>query len=230
LRGTWEEFCGLLGKSVDQVDRDIENLRAFGEEALENMSRMGIGYREMRQFRKLPEDNRLALIEAAKAGDKEILLDLAEEIISRHSKEKEELEKRATEAEQNYEAQQQVIEKKNQLIDDQDKNIHRLKRKIETRDPDEFREELHMEASANAIGIEGQINAKLKPTLQALAENGDVNREFMSGLISAIEYRLQLLREEFDIPKHDFLDWTHPDAMKIVPEFNGPASDDETQH
>ncbi|MFV2950162.1 hypothetical protein ACNIZR_32870, partial [Pseudomonas japonica] len=49
--GTWEEFCSLLGISVDKADMDITNLRAFGEEALESMSRMGIGYREMRQYR-----------------------------------------------------------------------------------------------------------------------------------------------------------------------------------
>ncbi|MFV2950152.1 hypothetical protein ACNIZR_32800, partial [Pseudomonas japonica] len=49
--GTWDEFCQLLGRSRQQVDEDIANLRALGEDALENMSRMGIGYREMRQFR-----------------------------------------------------------------------------------------------------------------------------------------------------------------------------------
>lgn len=54
--GTWEDFCKLLGTSAPKVNEDITNLRAFGEEALESMSRMGIGYRELRQFRKLPED------------------------------------------------------------------------------------------------------------------------------------------------------------------------------
>ncbi|MBN0690854.1 hypothetical protein JTM16_33975, partial [Pseudomonas aeruginosa] len=34
LSGTWEEFCLLLGRSVAQVDEDIANLRALGEEAL----------------------------------------------------------------------------------------------------------------------------------------------------------------------------------------------------
>lgn len=91
LSGTWEEFCGLLGRSVDQVDRDIANLTAFGEEALESMSRMGIGYRELRQFRRLPEDQKSALIEVAKEGDKTALLELAEEMISKHAREKEEL-------------------------------------------------------------------------------------------------------------------------------------------
>ena len=75
--GSWEEFCKLLGRSVDQVDDDIKNLRTFGEAALESMSSMGIGYREMRQYRRLPEDQQAALIEVAKTGDKDAFIDLA---------------------------------------------------------------------------------------------------------------------------------------------------------
>lgn len=81
LAGTWEEFCGLLGMSVDKVDTDIANLRAFGEEALESMSRMGIGYRELRQFRKLPADQREALAQIAVAGTKDDVLEAAYEAI-----------------------------------------------------------------------------------------------------------------------------------------------------
>ncbi|WP_255306833.1 hypothetical protein [Gilliamella sp. GillExp13] len=35
-----------------KVDDDIANLRILGEEALESMSRMGIGYRELYQYHK----------------------------------------------------------------------------------------------------------------------------------------------------------------------------------
>ncbi|WP_238945189.1 hypothetical protein [Allofranklinella schreckenbergeri] len=91
LHGTWEEFCNLLGHSKDKVDLDLQNLQAFGEEALESMSRMGIGYRELRQYRRLPEDQKQALIEVAKTGDKEGFVDLAEELIAKHAKEKEAL-------------------------------------------------------------------------------------------------------------------------------------------
>jgi hypothetical protein len=89
--GTWDEFCSVLGISADKADLDIANLTAFGEEALESMSRMGIGYRELRQFRRLPEDQKSALIEVAKEGDKTALLELAEEMIAKHAREKEEL-------------------------------------------------------------------------------------------------------------------------------------------
>jgi hypothetical protein len=91
LSGTWQEFCGLLGMSDDKANEDIANVRAFGESALEQMHRAGIGYRELRKFRRLPDDEHQALIEVAKDGDKDALLDLAESIIARHSKEKETL-------------------------------------------------------------------------------------------------------------------------------------------
>lgn len=116
LSGTWEEFCRLLGRSVDQVDRDIANVQAFGEQALESMSAMGIGYRELRQYRKLPEDQKQALIEVAKAGDKEGFVELAEEIIAKHAKEKEALATQAEEAAATLEAKDRVLQTRAELI------------------------------------------------------------------------------------------------------------------
>lgn len=100
LTGTWEEFCSLLGRSSEHVDRDISNLRAFGEDALESMSRMGIGYRELRQYRRLPDDQKTALVEAAKAGDKDSFLELAEDLIAKHAREKDALKKEVQDAQE----------------------------------------------------------------------------------------------------------------------------------
>ena len=108
LSGTWQEFCGILGRSVEQVDEDIRNLRQFGEEALESMSRMGIGYRELRQYRRLPEDQKAALIEVAKTGDKDSFVELAEEIISKHAAEKAELQKKLDDVQGDYDALSKV--------------------------------------------------------------------------------------------------------------------------
>ncbi|OCG27975.1 hypothetical protein A9G45_13290 [Gilliamella sp. HK2] len=102
--GTWEDFCSLMGKSRQQIDEDILNLNNFGEQALEEMSRIGIGYRELRQYRKLPEDQKTALIEVAKAGDKEALVELAEEFIAKNAKEKEQLKKENSNLQADYKA------------------------------------------------------------------------------------------------------------------------------
>lgn len=109
LKGTWVEFCSLLGISDDKANQDIANLKAFGEEALEQMQRIGIGYRELRQYRKLPADQKQALIEVAKAGDKEGFVELAEEIIARHAKEKEALTAQVEEATATLKAKDRVL-------------------------------------------------------------------------------------------------------------------------
>lgn len=118
LTGTWDEFCQLLGRSVEQVDEDIRNLKALGEEALESMSRMGIGYRELRQYRKLPEDQKTALIEAAKVGDKDTFLELAEDMIAKHAKEKEALAKQVEDLKADGEASARLLSDKNAKIDE----------------------------------------------------------------------------------------------------------------
>lgn len=116
LTGTWDEFCGLLGMSREKADLDIASLKAFGEAALESMSAMGIGYRELRQYRKLPEDQKQALIEVAKAGDKEGFVELAEEIIAKHVKEKEVLTAQVEEAKATLEAKDRVLQTRAELI------------------------------------------------------------------------------------------------------------------
>lgn len=103
-KNTWEGFCKLLGWTPQHANEAIANLHSLGEEALESMSRMGIGYRELRQYRKLPEDQKTALIEVAKAGDKESLVELAEEFIAKNNKEKEQLKKENNNLQADYKA------------------------------------------------------------------------------------------------------------------------------
>jgi len=95
--------------SVDKADTDIANLRAFGEEALESMSRMGIGYRELRQFRKLPPDQREALAQIALTGNKDDVLEAAMDAIDKERQAKGELEiKHAEQAEDLRQAQRRA--------------------------------------------------------------------------------------------------------------------------
>jgi hypothetical protein len=107
--GTFDGFCRALGTSASKVDEDLKNLDAFGEEALSQLTQAGAGYRELRQYRRLPEDQKLALIEVARLGDKEGFVELAEEIIAKHAREKE----RATE---DLETKDVVLKKANERI------------------------------------------------------------------------------------------------------------------
>lgn len=188
--GTWDEFCQLLGTSRDKVELDIANLRAFGEEALESMSKMGIGYRELRQYRRLPEDQKQALIEVAKAGDKEGFVELAEEIMVKHAKEKQAL--------------AQALEAKDHRIAENSQRINELEEKAGMRaamKPDQLLAADHEAALKEFRITMSYVHGSLRQRFAALMEhekagNGS-HRHVMAGYIAELEAELDMLKGEF---------------------------------
>lgn len=162
LSGTWAEFCSLLDMSVDKADLDISNLKVFGEEALESMTRMGIGYRELRQYRKLPDDEKTALIEAAKSGDKDQLLDLAESLIEKHIKEKSELTAKAESLVQDIKESGKRINNMNAEIERNESELLRLKGKQRLTQFEELSELVRDECMHLQAGCELNLNSLQK--------------------------------------------------------------------
>lgn len=220
LKGTWEEFCGLLGYSKDKVDLDLQNLRAFGEDALESMSRMGIGYREMRQFRKLPDDSKQALMEVAKTGDKDAFVELAEEIISKHTKERESLEKELSEVKADYEARGERLHKKNEELEAAQFALQRAERRLKDATPDEAEKQIKLEVSGVTVEIQSLFRTRLNAALETLTEHsqetGSDQRLYMATLVKQMELELIALREKYDLPADldaDDTDWMSEAAL-----------------
>lgn len=205
LSGTWQEFCSLLGRSVEQVDEDIRNLRQFGEEALESMSRMGIGYRELRQWRRLPEDARSALIEAAKQGNKEAVEYLAEELIATHAKEKSALEKQVENLQADNEALGERIARKSRELDDTAHELEKTRRRIQTMKADEAEKALRKEVAAAHYEAETVLAGTLRKAFSILVEHseqtGSDHRPFQANLVRQLEMLLLRIREEFQLPE-----------------------------
>jgi len=222
--GTWAEFCSVLGISVDKADMDIANLRAFGEEALESMTRMGIGYRELRQWRRLPDDAKSALIEAAKQGNLDAVQYLAEELIHIHSKEKDELQKKLTDTQADYDALGEVLSKKNAELDRTKQDLEKAKRRIETMTADEAAKELRQEVVGIAFEAEADISGKLRAAFESLeqhaTETGSDHRAFQAQLIAHLQRLLGELITEFQLPavaeeEEDF-DWIKQTGTKPI--------------
>lgn len=230
--GTWEEFCQLLGMSADKADMDIANLRAFGEEALESMSRMGIGYRELRQWRRLPDDSRSALIEAAKQENKEAVIYLAEELIATHAKEKEILGAAVDEARANYDAQGEVLAKKGKELEEARLELAKAKRRIQTLSADEAAKELRAEVAAVAFEAEADISGKLRDAFAQLAahgaETGTDHRAFQVTLIQQLERLLAAVRDEFDLVDTGGVDlaFVHQNVDHLVGGFQPQPAED----
>lgn len=160
LKGTWEEFCGLLGISVDKADSDIANLRAFGEEALENMSRMGIGYRELRQFRKLPPDQREALAQIALKGSKDDVLEAAFDALDKERAAASELQIKNAEMAEDLKAAERRGKNLDAEIERQASQIRRLTdAKVRTTDFLLRTEEIREESMALQAGAELSVNS-----------------------------------------------------------------------
>jgi len=218
--GTFEGFCQALGMSYSKVNEDLVNLKAFGETALNNLTAMGIGYREMRQYRKLPEDQQQALIEVAKAGDKEAFVDLAEEIISKHTFEKRQLITDLDEVKADYEAQGELLSNSRKELDETKLELEKIRRRIQTQKPSEVMQQLHIETSGMFAEVTALLVGKIAPAMQALAETGkeigDDQRQYMASMLNLIESRISTLREEYEL--NDLAatepDWLRPGALE----------------
>ena len=201
--GTWDEFCGLLGISREKADLDISNLKTFGEEALESMSRMGIGYRELRQYRRLPDDQKQALIEVAKTGDKEGFVELAEEIITKHAKEKAALTQQLEDAEADLQAREEVLAGRNTKIDQLETELSKAKKLIATMPPEEEGAAIRAEAGQIAFECEALLMGKMRPAIERLnrhtMEHDHDHEEFKAGLICQLELLLNQLRSDYGI-------------------------------
>lgn len=184
--GTWEGFCAALGCTRSKIDEDLTNLKVFGQEALDQMQSTGIGYRQMRQFRQLPLDAKTELIEAAKAGDTDTLLELAEDLIAKHIKEK-------TGLEQELAAKDQRIAKHVATIAAHDDAADRL-----------AVQPVHALVADSAARALGVVRGELRDGFEKLhAHHRDNNsggagvQAVMAGYVAELQQALNELREAF---------------------------------
>ncbi|WP_341524085.1 hypothetical protein AABC73_13975 [Pseudomonas sp. G.S.17] len=199
--GTFDGFCRALGTSASKVDEDLRNLGVFGEEALQQLTQIGAGYRELRQYRRLPEDQQAALIEVAKTGDKDAFIDLAEEIIAKHAREKEALTLRLDEVNADYDAQGEVMAAKTMELDKTKIELEKVRGHIQKLAPNEVTEMIRQEAGRQAFAVESSILGELREALTELSkhaeETGEDQRTFQAGLIQNLELTLAAVRSEF---------------------------------
>ncbi len=132
---SWEDFCQGIGRSRQHVDLDILNLSAFGQDFLETSQRMGVGYRDLRKLRQIPEEDREVIIngEAMQAGDKDSLIELIEDMSVKHSKVKSKLENQVKDLTAEAKAKDRVIADKQKTIDDKNNELNTKDEKLALR-------------------------------------------------------------------------------------------------
>lgn len=152
---TWDDYCTKVeGRSREQIDEDLRNLRAFGEDFLNEMQTHGIGYRQLRELRQIPEAERVELLE--QTGSKELTEEVIADLLDKHrkqladkDKQVQAAEKKKVEAEQSAEAARRVAAEKNTVID-------HLREKLErpyTPDPDSVAQTQEQEAALKELQV-----------------------------------------------------------------------------
>ncbi|WP_047977781.1 hypothetical protein [Muribacter muris] len=215
--GSWEEFCKACGLTRQKVDEDLQNLSKFGEEFLETSQRLGLGYREMRKLRQLPEEARAEIVEAdySEATDKEELIEKIEDLTAKFAHEKKVLEGQLKQSHANYKAQAKVLANKNDRINHLDLELAKKQRLIETQTPDQKGALLRQETSAISYSAEAVLRGQLVSAFETLAahteESGIDHTQFMSGVLAEIDLAVSELRGHFnlnDTPTGDLIpDW-----------------------
>ena len=226
---TWEQFCKSLGHSREKVDQDILNINTFGEDFLETSQRMGVGYRDLRKLRKLPEAEREVIIngESVQAEDKDSLIDLIEEMSAKNLKTKQAMQKQIDDLSADAKAKDTVLSTKNKKIDELDAQLslrkqpdqkHELEKQLEAH----ISSELAQSVTSILTAI-SQFNA----SILTLREQAESDVPHLSAKIdSDVSYAYGRIAElaATDGIEIDLAQMVTPDWMIDTPSIDIPAA------
>ncbi|MEA4838047.1 MAG: hypothetical protein VB101_07155 [Rhodospirillaceae bacterium] len=219
LTGTWAEFClYVVGSSADKVDLDLANYAAFGEEALEAMQRAGIGYRQLRDLRRLPEDEHAALIAAADGGDQDALIEVAEDLLTRKGRQ-------ITTLTADLDEAKKTLEVKEKLLADRNDELNRVRERLIMIQTDQAEREEALKLEVDGLVAEAlrALKVNLAEGFKVLTEtaaeaggDGADQKRFMAKQIADIKAAVEGIQEQFGIPdKPDEVNdpvWARKDA------------------
>ena len=203
--GNFADFCKACGLSDKKVYEDLQNLNYFGEEFMETSQRLGLGYREMRKLRQLPEEARAEIVDAdySDTTDKEELIEKIEDLTAQHAKEKEALQAQLKRKSDDYEAQAKVLATKNERINHLDLELAKKTKAIETQTPEQRGGVLREEAAAISYKAEAVLRGQVFQAFEALTAHTEAtgidHKQFMSGVLAEYQLILSELKERFEL-------------------------------
>lgn len=219
---SWEDYCTACGFSRQKIDLDLQNLSVLGEDFLETSQRLGLGYREMRKLRQLPEEARAEIVDAdySDTTDKEELIEKIEDLTAQHAKEKEALQAQLKRKSDDYEAQAKVLATKNERINHLDLELAKKTKAIETQTPEQRGGVLREEAAAISYKAEAVLRGQVFQAFEALTahtqETGVDHKQFMSGVLAEYQLILSELKEHFNLDDEpsgsNIPEWARPDS------------------
>lgn len=206
---TFNDFCAQLGMSGQHINEQLLNLRELGEEAIESMNRIGLGYRDLRKLRKLDESDQQIVIGELEAsvGDKEAVVSLIDDLARKHLNEKQSLEHQLAEQKKDTDATEQLLVAKNEKIDQLSKQLSVQS----AQSVDEHAEWVKKELTTYATGADINIT-KIRNILDAVFENDKSSRFakwYCAGVVRGLEAQLADICDHFSLDYQELPPQTH---------------------
>lgn len=196
--GTWEDFCSTAGLCRRKVDEDLLNLQSFGEEFLETVSSLKVGYRELKKLRALGCEGTLVITDKCiEIGGEAIPLDAEHKEDLQAAIERVLDDKAAAldDAHSTIKAKDRVLDSKAEVIKKQEKELRKLSKEAGARDLLPLEDAFLQRMENLRTSFEGYM-LKLDPdTVMADYQDlGEITPRMRAALISTLDYmKMQLL-------------------------------------
>lgn len=194
-----DEFCEeRLGKSYKRLQAMSLNMRILGEDIYEQSEKLGLRQVDYNAIKALPApDQELIRRAIEEAQSKEDVQQALEQLATQYGGERQAMESKLKDAQEDIEAKTELLDKKNKEIDKLEGKLKRIKKMP----PDEALEALRSETFEVMGDIARGITLNFRPALRALLDNSEENRPILHGLIAQLQQYLDNIRDEFNIPR-----------------------------
>lgn len=202
---TFQDFCQALGHSYEKINQDLQNLATFGEDFLETSQRMGLGYRDLRKLRKLPEEEQALIIngEAVRTEDKESLIDMIEELSAKHRHLENEMRVKFNDLEQDNKAKERVITEKGKKIDELNIKLNKKEQSLPKPTPADTAQNIILDLIKVKQTVRSEIS-KLREIFANLINHGETHgfdhTALMVGAINQLILDCEILRGQYLLP------------------------------
>jgi len=196
--GTWEDFCNSAGLSRRKVDEDILNLKAFGEEFLETVASLKVGYRELKKLRQFSSEGTFLITGSTIeiAGETIVLdADHKEDLQAAIERVLDEKAEKLEDALATVAAKDRVLLSKDHVIRKQELQLRKLDREAAGRELLPVEDAFLQRMENTRIGFDGYL-LKADPyfVMNEFTSLGEVTPRMRAALISTLAYmKMQVL-------------------------------------
>lgn len=196
--GTWEKFCNYMGLDRHTVDQKLLNLAAFGEDFLETVTKMKVGYRDLRKLRQLTHDGCVQIEgNLVVIGDESIPLDPdhREDLQSALERIIDAKDALLAEKDANLKTKDRLIQDKQKLIEQQARELTRYEGEAESKGLRADEDAFIKKCGAARVTIDGFLS-KFDPELNPLPE--DATPRMKAALMETLGYFRRTIAASYD--------------------------------